>query len=161
MPKPIRKRHGGSNALGLRGHNSIMDGKVFEMKIKLSQSDWKAIGQKMGWLKEAQYKVPRNATEEHFNKAAELCMEQAEKSVAGSRQGIDALADVYRFSIRGIDLSTEDGREEAMDHLDAYCEEVENALVSSGAKLTGLRGAVTLLNEAMAANPTDTEKQEG
>jgi hypothetical protein len=121
------------------------------MKIKLSQSDWKRIGVQSGWLKGAQYEVPRNATEEHFNKAADLCMEQAQKSIAGNKQGMDALADIYRFSIRGIDLSTEDGREEAMDHLNAYCGEVENALISTGTKLSGLRGANTLLNEAMAS----------
>lgn len=36
-----------------RGNNPIMDGRVSEMKIKLSQSDWKRIGVQSGWIKGA------------------------------------------------------------------------------------------------------------
>ena len=85
---------------------------------------------------------------DRYTRAAEICKRQAESAVGGDQDGLHELAKVAPFSIRGIDLSTDEGREEAMDHLELYCDELLTALEAIGARVENWRGAKHSLAEA-------------
>lgn len=96
-----------------------------------------------GWnVKKAQKDVDR------YTRAAALCLRQATDVAAGDEDILHEIMKVPPFSIRGIDLSSEDGRMDAMEHLTLYCDELDVALEAAGAVVKNWRGAKQLLADA-------------
>ena len=96
-----------------------MEIKEKKMRIKLSQSDWKQIGQSMGWLKTAQDDMGKSAaafqgmggfdkvTAEDFNRAAQMAKD---KAIAASRSldGLQGMVDEFSQRTRGFRIITEE-----------------------------------------------------
>ena len=100
-------------------------------------------------LKLSQYvsELPQDAS--RYMEAAEMCKRQAEEMAGGNQDVLHELAKVAPFSIRWVDTSTKDGREEAMYHLDLYCEELMTVLEATDTSVRKLRGAKRLLADSM------------
>ncbi len=131
------------------------------MRIKLSQSDWKSIGQSMGWLKTAQAFQGQGGfdktTGEHFAKAALIAKEKAMKaarSLDGSR-GEENMAKAATETYPSFtECSTSEEREECWYELENYCQHLDGTLedmrVNSGGipRREGIH-ALSALREAM------------
>jgi hypothetical protein len=142
------------------------------MRIKLSQSDWKSIGQSMGWLKTAQafqgFSGFDKTTAEHFAKAALIAKEKAVKaarSLDGSR-GEDNMAKAATETYPSFTAcSTTEEREECWYELENYCQHLDGTLedmrLNSGGipRREGIH-ALSALREAMGMKTSSGSSME-
>jgi len=150
------------------------------MRIKLSQSDWREIGAKMGWLKKAQDDMGKSAaafqgsagydkvTAEDFNRAAQMAKD---KAIAASRSldGIQGMDAMRAHSEEGFPTftacSTPDEREECWYDFSNYCDHLDGFLEYMRERSGGIPrrehiAPLGVLNEAMKTRPAPSEASE-